>query len=339
MKYLISIFLFFFMILFVSSVTVNAEDAEDDLIAYYKFDGNLEDEMGLSDGDFGEGGAEETSYMEGYDDTEDGAILFGAGDDTWYRIDLGTYSPSQEGTEDELTCAFWGYWNGNTGSWQDIINKREHFENADMMWGINQHDATDDVLSVRKNGMDADFSEGMPEEEWTHVAITMDNEDAQLFINGVLIDSKPYVYGEMTDAGIYAGTSKNGHVDAYNGALDDLRFYTRVLTEEEVESLYNCGSIVGTKSSHKLPVTTLAQNFPDPFNSSTTIEYTLTENTQIEIAVYDLDGHKAATLVNGYQKAGTYKTVWDASGFSAGVYIYQLKTTGVIASKKMRLIR
>ena len=81
------------------------------------------------------------------------------------------------------------------------------------------------------------------------------------------------------------------------------------------------------------------QNYPNPFNSSTTIEYSLTGNTQTEIVVYDLLGHKVATLVDGYRNTGTYKVTWDASEFSTGVYIYQLKTDDFVESKMMKLIK
>ena len=83
----------------------------------------------------------------------------------------------------------------------------------------------------------------------------------------------------------------------------------------------------------------LMQNYPNPFNPSTTIEYALAKNTKTEIVVYDLLGNKVATLVDGYQNIGTHKVAWDASGVSAGVYIYQIKTEDFIQSKKMILVK
>ena len=83
----------------------------------------------------------------------------------------------------------------------------------------------------------------------------------------------------------------------------------------------------------------LAQNYPNPFNPTTQIQYTLGKNTKVEIAVYDLLGHKVATLMNGYQNAGSHKVVWDASGASAGVYMCQMKTNNVVETKKMLLVK
>jgi hypothetical protein len=83
----------------------------------------------------------------------------------------------------------------------------------------------------------------------------------------------------------------------------------------------------------------MMQNYPNPFNKSTTIEYSLPGNAQTEIVVYDLLGHIVATLVDEYRNAGTHKVIWDASGLSTGVYIYQLKTDDFVVSKKMKLIK
>jgi len=121
-------------------------------------------------------------------------------------------------------------------------------------------------------------------------------------------------------------------VDAYEGgwgwlAVDEIR-----ITNATIVSTTD----VASKPS-ATPMT--LQNYPNPFNSSTTIEYSLTGNTQTEIVVYDLLGHKVATLVDGYRNTGTYKVTWDASEFSTGVYIYQLKTDDFVESKMMKLIK
>ena len=99
------------------------------------------------------------------------------------------------------------------------------------------------------------------------------------------------------------------------------------------------GTGIDSKVSAKPSTFGLMQNYPNPFNPSTTIEYTLGKNTKTEIVVYDLLGNKVATLVNSYQNMGTHKVAWDASGVSAGVYVYQIKTEDFIQSKKMILVK
>lgn len=84
---------------------------------------------------------------------------------------------------------------------------------------------------------------------------------------------------------------------------------------------------------------TLAQNYPNPFNPSTTIEYTLSEHADVELAVYNLQGQRVATLVNGPQRQGSHTAVFDASQLSSGVYVYQLAADDFTTTKKMVLVR
>jgi flagellar hook assembly protein FlgD len=58
----------------------------------------------------------------------------------------------------------------------------------------------------------------------------------------------------------------------------------------------------------------------------TAISYQLPAFSQVELSIYNLLGQKVATLVSEKQPAGVYEVQWDASGFSSGVYFYQLTT-------------
>jgi len=70
---------------------------------------------------------------------------------------------------------------------------------------------------------------------------------------------------------------------------------------------------------------TVLQSYPNPFNASTTIEFTLAEAQVIELTVYDLLGKKVRSLLCGGQSAGTHRISFDASDFASGVYYYRLK--------------
>jgi hypothetical protein len=83
----------------------------------------------------------------------------------------------------------------------------------------------------------------------------------------------------------------------------------------------------------------LAQNFPDPFSTSTEIRYGLPKGCDVHLAVYSLDGQRVATLVDERQEAG-YKTVhWDAGSLPAGVYFLTLEAGGFELTRKMTLLR
>ena len=69
----------------------------------------------------------------------------------------------------------------------------------------------------------------------------------------------------------------------------------------------------------------LYQNFPNPFNASTTIHYTLPKATNVVLKVFDLLGQEIETLVSGEQPAGDHKIQWHADKLPSGVYFYRLE--------------
>ena len=90
----------------------------------------------------------------------------------------------------------------------------------------------------------------------------------------------------------------------------------------------------------ELPVAfDLAQNFPNPFNPTTTIEFSLEATAQVSLAVYDLSGRKVATLVDGTVETGSHSVVFDASQLSSGVYFYTLNAEGQSMTRKMVLVK
>ena len=83
----------------------------------------------------------------------------------------------------------------------------------------------------------------------------------------------------------------------------------------------------------------LSQNYPNPFNPGTTIRYSMPQQGNVTLKVYDVLGNKVATLVNETQSAGKYEVRFDASQLSSGIYFYQLKTDNYYEIKKMTLIK
>lgn len=90
----------------------------------------------------------------------------------------------------------------------------------------------------------------------------------------------------------------------------------------------------------------MEQNFPNPFNPSTTIRYQLPFDSRITLKVYDILGNEVATLINGVQQAGYKEVVFEASTISSGVYIYRLTAENLtdrkqtfISTKKMIAVK
>ncbi len=88
----------------------------------------------------------------------------------------------------------------------------------------------------------------------------------------------------------------------------------------------------------------LGNNYPNPFNSSTTIQYTLPRREYVRLAIYNISGQLVKTIENGVRSIGVYTAIWDgtdARGRSAtsGIYFYRLEVGGETFVKKMVLMR
>ncbi|MHB1050294.1 MAG: T9SS type A sorting domain-containing protein [Bacteroidota bacterium] len=83
----------------------------------------------------------------------------------------------------------------------------------------------------------------------------------------------------------------------------------------------------------------LSQNYPNPFNPSTQIRFTLTNAGQTTLKVYDVLGRTVATLVDGYQSAGTQTVQFDGQNLASGIYFYKIESGSFSAVKKMMFIK
>jgi flagellar hook assembly protein FlgD len=88
----------------------------------------------------------------------------------------------------------------------------------------------------------------------------------------------------------------------------------------------------------------LAQNYPNPFSSSTAISYKLNQQTDIQVTIYDILGREVKTFSGQLQGTGIHSLIWDGKNnlgmrVNSGVYLYRVKTGNEIQVKKMILNR
>ena len=83
----------------------------------------------------------------------------------------------------------------------------------------------------------------------------------------------------------------------------------------------------------------LSQNYPDPFNPSTTIGYQVPASGFITLKVFDVLGREVATLVNGVEDPGFKSVRWNATHEASGVYIYRLQAGDFVQTRKLLLLR
>ncbi len=101
-----------------------------------------------------------------------------------------------------------------------------------------------------------------------------------------------------------------------------------------------------TRAIHQLPDSrnrpdriSLGENYPNPFNPSTTIPFRLNQSTHLTITVYDLLGRAVSIPAEGYFESGSHRVSFDAGGLSGGVYVYELAANGYRSHKKMLLLK
>ena len=83
----------------------------------------------------------------------------------------------------------------------------------------------------------------------------------------------------------------------------------------------------------------LLQNYPNPFNPNTEIKYSIPQNCNVTLKVYNLLGQQLATLVNLEQKSGNYTVNFYASNLASGVYIYRIQAGKFSLSRKMTFLK
>jgi len=79
--------------------------------------------------------------------------------------------------------------------------------------------------------------------------------------------------------------------------------------------------------------------YPNPFNSSTTISFSLPKSGNVELKVYDIQGRVVNTLMNGWQNVGEQRVRFDGKALQSGVYVYRLIDGNQKSVGKMMLVK
>jgi hypothetical protein len=83
----------------------------------------------------------------------------------------------------------------------------------------------------------------------------------------------------------------------------------------------------------------LEQNFPNPFNPTTKIQYQLPTDSRVTLKVYDILGSEVATLVNEEQEEGYKEVQFNGSNIASGMYVYRLTAGDYVSVKKMLMVK
>ncbi len=144
----------------------------------------------------------------------------------------------------------------------------------------------------------------------------------------VQFNGKTYYFNrwEGTGEGSYTGATPEPTITMHG-----------VIVQKAIFDTINVG--ISNYSSQVPAKYELYQNFPNPFNPSTSIRFDIPQSSVVTVEVYDNAGKKIANLVNNFMNAGAYEYKFDASSLSSGVYYYRINAGSYSATKRMLLVK
>ena len=101
----------------------------------------------------------------------------------------------------------------------------------------------------------------------------------------------------------------------------------------------DCGDPVVVSAEDQATSFELQGNYPNPFNPTTTIAFSVAETMPVELSVFSLTGERVATLVDGLTEAGAHEVVFDAAALPSGLYFSRLQAAGQVQTERMLLVK
>ncbi|HEY6952974.1 MAG TPA: T9SS type A sorting domain-containing protein, partial [Bacteroidota bacterium] len=161
-----------------------------------------------------------------------------------------------------------------------------------------------------------------------------------------------------TSTGLYSSSAINGTSTVWAlegssvmGNIVTTMVVTRasdglVAVATHANGVFSAQAVTSVQTQHPaLPLAfSLSQNFPNPFNPSTTIHYSIPDKGVVRLTVFDIAGRQVATLDEGEKPAGSYTAVWNGTSangaqVASGVYFYRLESSGLNITRKMVLLK
>ncbi|MFZ4620151.1 MAG: LamG-like jellyroll fold domain-containing protein [Bacteroidota bacterium] len=115
--------------------------------------------------------------------------------------------------------------------------------------------------------------------------------------------------------------------------------YRYRLKQIDNDGNFSYSSEVEVQTTTEAKAFSLKQNFPNPFNPSTSISYELAAAGRVSVTIVDMLGKTVSVLVNGPQEAGAYTVRFDGSGLGSGIYLCRLEAGGMVHVNKMILVK
>jgi len=171
-----------------------------------------------------------------------------------------------------------------------------------------------------------------------HIDAVIETYKGESIIELALFDKLVYYCFELNDKESARTISKKldekfpesmGAIEAHK-ILGDEEYYKININDKQVSQ--NTDNEVASELL-------LSDNYPNPFNPTTSISYTLPEDGKVQVKIFDVLGRELATIISGFESKGKHSIVWDGSNVSSGVYFYSITFKNQAINKKMLMIK
>jgi len=268
-------------------------------------------------------------------------------EDTVYNLELGSYVSDIDDDDLSIEVEPGNHLQVNIDSLSVTINITANWYGTEtIIFNVSDEQSrliTSDSLHVVVNSVDdlPQLFEVVPENAEVEVV----NDDSLSFKLAVVDIDSELSYQWFIDDQIIE-TAVNDTIKL--AFLENGSFVVKAIVSADSASIVHEWNIsrsnyVGSENN-LIAINKLSGNYPNPFNPSTEISYSLKQAGPVSIKIYNAKGQKIKTLVKGNLEAGDHKISWNGcdnsgKGVASGVYFYRMSSPEYIATKKMMLMK
>jgi hypothetical protein len=190
-----------------------------------------------------DGGADLPSLTAGVPQLGGNALLFdnrGAADPNFWGQYATAGDVDMEAMGNGLTIAFWAYWIDDNTNWQGIINRRNYWDGANMMWRIDKNPSTG-AISFGRAGGSGEVATTLVKGGWHQITATFDavSGATKIYNNGELAATgSGFTYGTGANSGFKLGCNNDDGSDFFNGKIDDVKVYNYARSTVQIAQDY-----------------------------------------------------------------------------------------------------
>jgi hypothetical protein len=254
-------------------------------------------------------------------------------------------SPSLDFGGTDVTIAFWARINSNSSASDYVlvgkpwsgISMPSPFYQYGVEYSNSSYKTLDFFFGDPAAGLHGPFRMNVSPGVWTHCAFTYDGNTVKGYVNGAERLSAPDVSSLQPRGNSLRLGVDGAYQQFYNGTLDDLRIYSRALTQAEVQSTMQnpvgSGAVAvpsESTDSQEHGALALVAASPNPCQGGTTLSFTMAEAAQAELRVFDITGRLVRTLMRAPLASGPHSVDWngrDSHGrpVASGRYLLRLR--------------